>query len=126
MIRPLHIRWLLIVAFMLSVAGNSLAAVSPFEGDGECGGCCSAPRRNQPRVSQSRPCCLTECGQTGETQRSEPTSLLRTKRDNKGSSPVVLGVAAAYSIQPSGFLHSPARSIVQSTHIYLRTGTLLI
>jgi len=121
------IRRLLILAFTLSVAGNSLAAVSPVaEGDGGCGGCCSAARRNDPSVSPSKLCCLTECNQPGETQQSAPASLLRTERDNKSASPVAVLLAAAHSVPPSGFLHSPARSIVQSTPIYLRTGTLLI
>lgn len=121
------IRRLLILAFMLSVAGNSLAAVAPVvEGDGGCGGCCSAARRNEPRVSPSKLCCLTECNQSGETQQTAPPSLLRTKRDDKSSSAVAVVLAAAHSVPASGFLHSPARSIVQSTHIYLRTGTLLI
>lgn len=121
------IRRLLILAFTLSVAGNSLAGVAPVvEGDGGCGGCCSAARRNEPRVSPSKLCCLTECNQPGETQQSATPRVLRTERDNKSSSPVAVGLAAAHSIQPSGFLHSAARSVVQSTHIYLRTGTLLI
>ncbi len=121
------IRRLLIVAFVVSVAANSLGAVAPVvEGDGGCGGCCSAARRNQPRVSPSKLCCLTECSQPGETQPAAPPSLLRTERNNKSASAVAVVLAAAHSISPLGFLYSPARSVVQSTHIYLRTGTLLI
>ncbi len=118
---------LLILAFMLSVAANSLAAVAPVvEGDGGCGGCCSAARRNEPRVSPSKLCCLTQCSQPGETQPAPPPSLLRTERDNKSASPVAVVLAASHSVPSLAFLHSPARSIVQTTHIYLRTGTLLI
>jgi hypothetical protein len=121
------IRTLLILAFMLSVAGNSLAAVAPVvEGDGGCGGCCSASRLNQPSVSPSKLCCLADCNQSGETQQPAPPSLLRTERDNKSISPVAVVLAAAHSVPPSGFLHSLAGSVVQSTHIYLKTGALLI
>lgn len=121
------IRKLLIVAFVVSVAGNSLAAVAPVvEGDGGCGGCCSAARLNQPRVSPSKLCCLTDCNQSGETQQPAPPSLLRIERNDKCGSPGVVVLAADHSLRASGLLHSPARSVVESTHIYLRTGTLLI
>ena len=121
------IRRLLILVFVMSVAGNSLAAVAPVvEGDGGCGGCCSVAHHNEPRLSPSKLCCLTECNQPGETQQPAPASLLRTERDDKSASPIAVLLATARSVPPSGFLHSFARSIVQSTPIYLRTGTLLI
>ena len=121
------IRRLLILAFTLSVAANSLAGVAPvLEGDGGCGGCCSAARRHEPSVSPAKLCCLTDCNQSGESQRATPPSLLKTEREDKSisTSPVIL--AAAHSIQPSRFLYSPARAIADSHHIYLRTGALLI
>jgi hypothetical protein len=125
-LRLLMIRRLLIVAFVLSVAANSLAAVVPIiEGDSGCSGCCNAARRNEPRLGSSKFRCPTECNQQRETQRSTPASLQGTEREKKDSSLVAVDVAVAHPL-PSGFLHSPARSIVQSTHIYLRTGTLLI
>lgn len=121
------IRKLLIVAFVVSVTANSLAAVAPVvEGSSGCGDCCSAARRNGPAVSPAKLCCLTDCNQSGETQQSAPASLLRTERDDKSLSPVAVMLAAPNSAQLSQFLHSPARTIIQSTPIYLKTGTLLI
>jgi len=121
------IRKLLILAFTLSVAANAFAAVAPVvEGDSGCGGCCGAARRNEPRVSPSKLCCLTDCNQSGETQQSAPPGVLRTERDDKIASPVAAVLTADHSTVPLSFLRSPARSVVESTHIYLRTGTLLI
>jgi hypothetical protein len=121
------IRRLLILAFVLAVAGNSLAAVAPVvDGDGGCGGCCKAAHRNEPRVSPSKLCCLTECSQPGETQPTSPRGVLGSERNYKADAAVAVSLAAPLSGQSSRVLHSPARSIVQTTHIYLRTGTLLI
>jgi len=120
------IRRLLILAFTLLVAGNSLSAAAlVIECDNGCGTCCTA-RRNDPRLSLAKVRCLTECNQPGESQRSAPASLNRGERDNKSFSPVAVVLARAHSIQPSALPNSPARNIVQSTHIYLRIGTLLI
>jgi hypothetical protein len=120
-------RKLLIVVFVMSVAANAIAAVAPVvEGDSACGGCCSAARRNEPRVSPAKLCCLTDCGQPGESQRSTPPSLIKTEREDKSASPAASVLPTAHAIQAAGFLYSPARAIVQSTHIYFRTGALLI
>lgn len=121
------IRKLLIVAFVVSVAANSLAAVAPvIDGDNACGGCCrAAARRHEPRLSPSKLCCLTRCGQPGETQTQDPATL-RNERDGKSCSPVVVVLQVAHSIQQLGFHISPPRSTIESTPIYLRTGTLLI
>ncbi len=119
------IRRLLILAFTLSVAGNSFAAAAlAVECESSCGTCCAA--RRDPRVNSSKVRCLRECNQPGESQQSATASPNRTELYNKSASPVAVGLASAHSIQPSAFLHSPARSIVQSTHIYLKIGTLLI
>lgn len=120
------IRKLLIVAFVVSVAANSLAAVAPvIDGDNACGGCCSAARRHEPRMSPSKLCCLTRCGQPGETQTQDPATL-KNERDSKSCSPVVVVLQVAHSIRQLGFHISPARSTIESTPIYLRTGSLLI
>src|SRR5713226_4131962 len=77
--RRTMIRKLFILAFVVSVAGNSLAAVSPhMDGDGGCrADCCRAARHNEPQATLSKLCCLTQCNQPRETQGSLPASLLR-------------------------------------------------
>ena len=119
------IRKLLIVAFVVSVAANSLAAVAPVIDDNGCGGCCSSARRHESRMSSAKLCCLTQCGQTGETQGQDPATL-RNERDSKSCSPVVVVLQAVHSVQQLGFRIAPARGTIESTPIYLRTGTLLI
>lgn len=120
------IRKLLIVAFVVSVGANSLAAVAPvIDGDNGCGGCCSAARRHESRMSSAKLCCLTQCGQTGETQGQDPAAL-RNERDSKSCSPVVVVLQVAHSVQQLAFHISPARGNIESTPIYLKTGTLLI
>jgi hypothetical protein len=121
------IRNLLIVVFVVSVAVNSLSAVLPvLEGDAACNGCCSAARRSDPRVSPSKVRCLRECNQRGDSQQAQPPSLIKIERDDKGISTGVIVSAFTLTMQPSTRGKSPVRSVVQSTHIYLRTGTLLI
>jgi hypothetical protein len=126
--RRTMIRKFLILTFVVSVAANSLAAVTPhLDGEGGCAAdCCRAARQNQPGAILSKLCCLAQCGQPGETQGSPSTSLLRSGRDER--SPLLVGgrLEAEYSAQPWESAHLPARVVVQSTHIYLSTGTLLI
>ena len=122
------IRKLFILAFVVSVAGNSLAAVSPHaDGEGGCAAdCCRAARHNKPEATLAKLCCLTRCNQPGETQGSPATSLLSYGPDERTPSLVGVCIEDVYSAQPWEAWHSPAGLIVQSTHIYLTTGTLLI
>ena len=120
-------RRLLGFVFVLCLAGNSLVAAA-LVGDGECGGasCCRPTRHNEPRVSLSRVCCHSECEEPAETQPTLPKDVLGIERNYKADAPVAVSLVAPLSGQSSGVLQCSARSVIQSTHIYLRIGTLLI
>lgn len=117
------LRRLLILVFTLSVAGNALAAAARV-GNDECGGCCRPAY--QPTVSLSIRCCYSECGEPGDTQSTSPKGLPGIERIYKVDAPVAAGVVAPLVGRCSTVPESPGRSIVQSSHVYLRTGTLLI
>jgi hypothetical protein len=116
------IRGLLIIAFTLSVVGNSLAAQV---GNDECGPCCLTAN-NQPGLSLSKECCYSECGEPGETQPTFPTVVAGIERIHKVDGPIAVVLVAPIEGRSSTDLPSTARNVIQSTHIYLRTGTLLI
>jgi hypothetical protein len=118
------IRRLLILAFTLSVVGNSLAAAAQVVND-ECAGCCR-PTKTQPAESRSIRCCYSECGEPGETQPASPTGVPGIERIYKVDLPIAASIVAPLEGRCSTFVQSAGRSIVQSTHIYLKTGTLLI
>ena len=120
------IRRLLGFVFVLCLTGNSLAVVSLAGGD-ECGAsCCRPPQNSQPSVSMSRDCCYSECDEPGETQPASPKGVLGIERNYKADIPVAVGPPAMLPEQSSRVLQSSARSVIQSTDIYLRIGTLLI
>lgn len=118
------LRRLLLLVFTLSVVGNALAAAARV-GNDECGGCCR-PAYNQPTSSLSIGCCYSECGEQGETQSTSPKGLPGIERIYKVDAPVAAGVVAPLEGRYLTVPESSGRSIVQSTHIYLKTGTLLI
>lgn len=118
------LRRLLILVFTLSVFGNALAAAARA-GNDECDGCCR-PAYNQPTGSLSLGCCYSECGEPGETQPTTTKGLPGIERIYKVDAPVAAGVVAPLEGRCLTVPESSGRSIVQSTHIYLRTGTLLI
>src|SRR5262249_49022644 len=55
--------------FLLSVAGNALAAVSPHQdGEGGCSSdCCQTARHPGQDAVASKLCCLSECQESAET-----------------------------------------------------------
>jgi len=119
------IRRLLGFVFVLCLAGNSLAAAA-LVGDGECGAPCCRPARDaEPRASLSRPC-YSECEGPGEAQPTPPKGVLGTERNYNADAPVAISLVAPFSGHSLRVLQSSGRSVIQSTHIYLRTGTLLI
>ena len=122
------IRKLFILIFVLSVANNSLAAALPYiEGDGECKtSCCRSTRHNEPRAKLSKMCCLTQCNQPAEAQGVPESTSFSAGRHTKDPGSLASCVEAACSGPTRASLHSPLSKIRQSSHIYLKTGALLI
>jgi hypothetical protein len=122
------IRKLFILIFVLSVANNSLAAALPYiEGDGDCKtSCCRSARHNEPRAKLSKMCCLTQCNEPAETQRVPESTSFSTGRDSKDPGSPAACVEAGCSGRTRAFLPSPPSNTRQSSHIYLKTGALLI
>jgi hypothetical protein len=122
------IRKVLIIAFVLSVASNSLAGVLPYiAGDGDCEGkCCRIVRGSESRANQNRLRCLMQCERPAENQGVPESPLVRTERYSKIVALVAPGVHAGYSTLNARTLRSTSRTALTSTRIYLKTGTLLI
>ena len=118
------IRRLLILAFTLSVFGNSLAAAA-LVNDGECGPCCRTPR-NEQRVRLSMDCCYSECGQRSDSQRPAPKCMLAIERSYKADALVAANLVTPHEPLTLAVHSTAARNVNRSTHIYLRTGVLLI
>ena len=116
-------RRVLILAFTLSVVGNSLAAAAQV-GNDACGACCGPPN-NQLSVRLSPGCCYSECGEPGQTPPASPKDIQGIERSYKADATDAV-VVAPVERQTLAVLQSSARRVIQSTHIYLRTGTLLI
>ncbi|HSB10260.1 MAG TPA: hypothetical protein VLM38_12305 [Blastocatellia bacterium] len=120
-------RKLLIILFAAVVAGNSLAAVAFALGEADCtAACCRPARQNKPRVTLTKNCCYSQCEDPGEAQPAKPGSVLTTQRDYKAGPSNDATLQAQFSSQSSRFLQSTGRRVIQSTRVYLRTGTLLI
>ena len=125
------IRKLFILVFVLSATSSSLATVLPYiAGDGECeANCCRVSRRSEPRASQSKLTglrCLMQCEHPAENQGVPEPPLLRTERDSKAVALVAPGIQAVCSTLNARLVHSTSRTAFASTHLYLKTGTLLI
>lgn len=122
------IRKLFILVFVLSVVSNSLATVLPYiAGDGQCeGNCCQIVRRSQARSNQSRLRCLMQCEHPIENQGVPESPLVRTERDSKLVALVATGIQAVSPTLNARSPRSTSRNSFASTHIYLKTGTLLI
>jgi hypothetical protein len=118
------LRRLIILVFTLSVIGNALEAAARVDND-ECGGCCR-PAYSEPAVSPSIGCCYSECGDPGEAQPISPKGVPGIERIYKIDAPIAAAVVAPLAGRYATVLDTPGRSIVQSTHLYLRIGTLLI
>jgi hypothetical protein len=123
------IRKLLLVAFVLSVTSNSLAAVLPYlVGDGGCeANCCRVVRHVESQTSLSRLRCLMQCEHPAEHQGVPELPLLRSDRDSKVAAHIATAaVQAACLTRDARSARSTTRIEFAPTDIYLRTGTLLI
>lgn len=125
------IRKLLIIAFVLSVASNSLAGALPYiTGDGNCdANCCRAHRMGESRAKVSKSAalrCLLQCEHPAENQGVPESPVLRTERDSKIVAHATPSLQALCSTVNARLSHSTTRITFASTHIYLTTGTLLI
>jgi len=122
------IRKVLVIVFVLSVASSSPAGVlSYIAGDGECeGNCCRIVRRSEFRANQSRLRCLMQCEHPAENRGLPESPVLRTKSNGKLVAQVAPQIQTICSTLKTRSPHSLARSASASTHIYLKTGTLLI
>jgi len=120
------IRKLFILVFVLSVANNSLAAALPYI-DGDCeASCCRSARHNEPLAKLSKMCCLTQCNEPAEAQRVPESTSFSIGRESKDPGSPAACVAAACAGGTRVSLHLPPSKIRQSSHIYLKTGALLI
>ena len=124
------IRKVLIIAFVLSVATNSLAGVLPYiTGEGNCeANCCRVHRAGESRARVSTRAalrCLMQCEHPAENQGVPESPVLRTERDSKvvAHAAPSLQVCSTVNTRSS---HATTRISFASTHIYLKTGTLLI
>jgi len=112
--------------FLIAVAGNSAAAVSPhLDGDGGCSAdCCHAARQPGKQAAMSRLCCLMDCKQPGGTHTSSSFSPLGFEKQRP--------VALIVTLVPQAFRLSvnpnEERTAIQSqsNDVYLKTGALLI
>lgn len=118
------IRKLFILVFAVSVVGNSLAAAAQVGMD-ECGACCT-PGSHNASLSPSKECCYSECGEPRDTQPITPKSVLGLERIYKLDAPVAVILGTPFEKPSSEGLRSSTRRVIQTTHIYLITGTLLI
>src|SRR5947199_4444366 len=120
---------LLIIGFILAVAGNSLAAVSPhMEGEGGCSmTCCRAAHEGGQQTLLSRICCKFGCKQPAGNHSAPSTNLFSETRHK--ASPIAqfaFTPELALYIRQTRFPTSPTRSIVGSSTRFLETGSLLI
>lgn len=123
------IRKLFILAFVLSVAGNAVAAVLPcIEGDGGCSTkCCHAARQNRKDANMSKLRCIVDCNQSGTSNSPLPAVSAVAERDGKaGECLSTIRVAAAPSLYSAIALRSKNSLTAGSIDVYLRTRTLLI
>jgi hypothetical protein len=121
------IRNLLITMFLITVAGNSAAAVSPhLDGDGGCSAdCCQAARLPGKQAAMSRLCCLMDCKQPGGTHNSSSFNPLGFEKQRPVALSLVLVAQTAFRLSVNV---NEARTAIQSqsNDVYLKTGALLI
>jgi hypothetical protein len=124
------IRKLLILAFIIAVVSNALAARSPhIDGDGGCSmACCQAARESQDELNLSGLCCVMDCKQPADTTNlPSPLSQLNTARYGKDLNmhlPCRLDVALFAS--SANFSHSSTQNSLSQSNLYLEISTLLI
>lgn len=121
------VRSLFILILALSVTGCTLGSILQSINGSDCQArCCRVARRCDSHTSSSSLRCLMQCEHRSENQGVPQSPVLRTERDGKVVAQLAPAVAVIYSTLDVRSLHSTARTNIASTHIYLRTGTLLI
>jgi hypothetical protein len=117
----------LILAFLLSIVGDSLAAVAPYmDGEGCSARCCQAARQSRRGANLSKLRCIVDCNESRAANTPSRAVGFIDRKDRKidaglssvGAQSALLCPAIALRIQNSITIGSP--------DIYLRTGTLLI
>jgi len=119
---------LLILAFLLSVAADSIAAVAPqMDADGCSARCCQSARQNRRGANPSKLCCLVDCNQSGAANTSSPAVSFVDQRNRKmGADHPCVGTESAAPTRSAIAFRSQTNNTTLSADIYLRTGTLLI
>jgi len=116
-----------IVAFLLSVVVDSIAAVAPQMNAEECSArCCQAARQNRRGASLSKLRCLVDCNQSGAANTASSAFSFVEQRHRKFVANHPLLGAASAPTSPAAAIPSKSHIRIRSTDIYLRTGTLLI
>lgn len=67
-----------------------------------------------------------QCERPAENQGVPEWPLLKTERDSKAVALIPVAIEAGFYALNARTLHSTSRAALASTHIYLKTGTLLI
>ncbi|HYP29019.1 MAG TPA: hypothetical protein VE262_20075 [Blastocatellia bacterium] len=124
---------LLLLVFIIVVACNSFAAVTPHaDGEGGCStACCRNAREGNSTSAVSRLRCLMNCEQPAGHQAASPANAFSSERQKERAPASVMfatgpALGRAFSLAHSGARRetfAPARAPVS---LYLQTGSLLI
>jgi hypothetical protein len=119
-------RKLVMFIFVVSVATNSIAAVSPhLDGDGGCSAvCCQAARRTGRGATLSKLCCLADCKQPSGTQAASPSDVFVAEKHKPAT--LASHLEDGLSTCASSSLGSSICIAAGPTDVYLKTGALLI
>jgi hypothetical protein len=123
------IKKLLILAFIIAVAANALAARSPhIDGDGGCSlSCCQAARETSNELSLSGLCCVMDCKQPAGTNATSPANSIASTRFAYGfATHLAFRTEAATQTRSIKLSHLPARKLAGSYPLYIEIGSLLI
>lgn len=120
-------RRLLILIFVVSVVGDSAAAIAPhMDGEGCSAECCQAARQNRPDANMSKLRCIVDCNQpAGTSSPVSVASIVGERHAKPDGGLIALRVDAAPSLRSITF-RSKNNLTAGSIDVYLRTGTLLI
>lgn len=126
------IRKLFLITFVLSATSSSLAAVWPYiTGEGGCDSrCCRVVRQRNARATSYKPsyklCCLMQCEHPADSQSMPEVSPVRAQKEIKNVAQNSPRLPTLPRVPNYSRNHSPFQTAFASTHIYLKTGTLLI
>lgn len=118
-------RRLVILLFILAAFGNSLGAAA-LVSEEQCGACCRQTNTQQQQAGFSKVCCYSECGEPGESTPRVPKGVVAAEPKSKTDAPVSDSFVEAFETQSLTTIPAVPRQVVSSTHLYLKTGTLLI